>query len=291
MAPDTPPHESFDDFPRPGTSLACALSLVPADRASGARAWLQWWHETARIPMTIRDAGVAETKLRWWQQEVHDAAQGQPHHPLLKTLQQAWEADPATSPAWPSLQTQLQGLTTLLQQTRWLDDRALARHIADTTGQACAMAARLLGATSTAAQEAATLLGLGLRRAHMLARVGQDARAGWVHVPVDTLQRHEVRAHELTRPSSDTPPQGWPALLDSLHAQARQDLLAGLQAIRALPRTESRLLKPLVALAYMQLALIDQIRQAQGRVLHERILLTPLRKGWIAQQARWGWLR
>jgi phytoene synthase len=41
----------------------------------------------------------------------------------------------------------------------------------------------------------------------------------------------------------------------------------------------------------MQLALIDQIRQAQGRVLHERILLTPLRKGWIAQQARWGWLR
>ena len=26
-------------------------------------------------------------------------------------------------------------------------------------------------------------------------------------------------------------------------------------------------------------------------VLHQRIVLTPLRKSWIAQQVRWGWLR
>jgi phytoene synthase len=33
------------------------------------------------------------------------------------------------------------------------------------------------------------------------------------------------------------------------------------------------------------------IEAGGGRVLHERIVLTPLRKWWISQRVRWGWLR
>jgi phytoene synthase len=40
----------------------------------------------------------------------------------------------------------------------------------------------------------------------------------------------------------------------------------------------------------MHLALIDEVRTHGDRVLHERIMLTPLRKSWIALRASWGWL-
>lgn len=278
-------------FPRPGSSLAGALALVPARRRTASSIWLRWWHEVSEIPYSVSDPGVAETKLRWWQQQVHQAAQhGRAEHPLL----QAWLNVPPAERGlqdWTLWTGQIDALLTLLQQTRWLDEATLLRHIDGSTGRACEGAALVLGASDTdATRAAARLLGRGLRLAHQMGRLGQDGRAGWVHVPIDTLQAHGVRAHELTKPGAQ-PTAGWTALLDALHAQASSALQAGLAQIRALPSPDRRALRPLVALAHMHLALIDEVRQHGDRVLHERIVLTPLRKSWIALRVGWGWLR
>ena len=155
---------------------------------------------------------------------------------------------------------------------------------------ACAVAAQLLGARSEAAIAAAKGLGQGLRQAHQLARLGQDARAGWVMVGIDLLQSHDVRAHQLSRPPSPMP-SGWPALLAALHQRTRGTLQQALDAVHALPRAEQQALRPLVYLAHTSLALSDAVQAAGETVLHQRIALTPLRKSWIAQQVRWGWLR
>ncbi|WP_298012354.1 squalene/phytoene synthase family protein [uncultured Aquabacterium sp.] len=283
IAPSSP-------FPRPGSSLAAALALVPVRRRAASAIWLNWWHEVSAIPYAVSDPGVAETKLRWWQQQVHGAAQhARAEHPLLK----AWLALPLEERGlqdWSLWLGQIDALLGLLQQTRWLDQATMLRHIDGSTGRACEGAALVLGASDTDATRAAgRQIGRGLRLAHQLARLGQDARAGWVHVPIDTLQAHAVRAHELTKPGAQLP-AGWPGLLAALHAQAADSLQQGLALVRALPAADRRALRPLVALAHMHLALIDEVRTHGDRVLHERIMLTPLRKSWIALRASWGWL-
>src|SRR3989344_21632 len=75
---DTPPPSS-PTFPRPGSSLAHALRLTAATHRPALACWLNWWHETARIPLDVHDAGVAETKLRWWVTELQATEQGHPN--------------------------------------------------------------------------------------------------------------------------------------------------------------------------------------------------------------------
>lgn len=283
---------SPDLFPRPGSSLYYALAAVPARHLPALALWLRWWHETAQIPLKISDPGVAETKLRWWQQELKEAGKGHAHHPLLQGLMAPGAVvPPAKLPAWPCWHTQLESLITLIHQTRWLDEASLTRHAVATTGLACEGAAQLLGAHSDAALATARQMGLGLRLSHQLARLGQDARAGWVNVAIDVLQQHQVRAHQLSKPDAAQPPAGWPDLLGHLHVIAQAALNEGIHLHRALPASEARALKPLLALVHIHLRQLDEIVQHGDRVLHERIVLTPLRKWWIAQRVRWGLLR
>ncbi len=277
------------DVPRAGSSLALALRMVPATKRPTLTLWLHWWHEVSRIPLSVQDPGVAETKLNWWRQEISEVAQGRARHPIMRDWLALTDNDSRDVP-WVWWQQQLDGLTQLTQQTRWMDDASLQRHAQQTTGNACAMAAHLLGARSSGATEAARNLGVGLRQAHMLARLGQDARAGWVMVGIDWLQTHGVRAHHISRPESPMP-EGWPGLRSALHQRAHTTLTQALAAIKALPVQERRALKPLLYLAHTALALTDAVQASGDTVLHQRILLTPLRKSWMSLLLRWGLLR
>ena len=276
-------------FPRPGSSLDHALRLTPPARRPALGLWLQWWHDISRIPHEVRDPGVAEAKLGWWLQEIAELAQGRARHPLTR----GWvalglgEADGVPMACW---QQQVEGMMQLVHQTRWMDEAALQRHMLQTTGAAAEGAARLLGVRSEPGLAAARALGQGLRQAHQLARIGQDARAGWVMVGIDWLQRHEVRAHQLSKPERPMP-AGWDALMAALHVRARDSLREALAQVNALPSAEANALRPLVYLAHTSLALNDAVRATGDTVLHQRVVLTPLRKGWLAQRARWGWLR
>ncbi|MDO9002721.1 MAG: squalene/phytoene synthase family protein [Aquabacterium sp.] len=273
---------------RPGSSHYYALQSAPLALRPSLQAWVHFWHEVSAIPLTVNDPGVAQTKLAWWHQEVRNSFDGQPAHPLTRPL-----AQPVPAPGqWPPQDlwlAQVDGMQALVQQTRWLDEVSQKKHALATTGAACEAAAHLLGARSPAALSAARELGWGLRQAHHLSRLGQDARLGWLHTPVSILQQHDVKAHELLRPSPGQAPEHWPALLTYLHAQARQNLTASWHAIAQLPRAERQTLRPLAVLAALQIALIDEIAAQGARVLHERIMLTPLRKWWIATQVRWAW--
>jgi phytoene synthase len=287
----SPPLKDADVFPRYGSSLHYVLSITPNAQRSSLKLWMRWWHETATVPLSVSDPGVAETKLRWWQQALHEATHGRIQHPLLKALL-ADGAMPAPGrlPDWPIWHSQLDGLITLIHQTRWLDEASLQRHASMTTGAACEGAACILGAHSEAALRAARQIGLGLRLAHQLARLGQDARAGWVNVAIDVLQQHQVRAHQLSKPDAAQRPEGWSSLMAHLQLQASRALREGLLQRQHLPQAEARALKPLAALAHVYLQQIEAVASQGDRVLHERIVLTPLRKWWISQRVRWGLL-
>lgn len=272
--------------PRSGTSLYYAIGTAPVAQQPQLLAWVRWWHEISAIPLLVSDPAVAQSKLAWWSQEVQQGFEGHAQHPLTQAL---LAQGPSQVPPQVLWMKQIAGLQDLVQQNRWMDEATLHRHALATTGAACEGAAHLLGAHSDQALAASQLLGWGLRQAHMLARLGQDARNGWLHVPISILQAHDVKAHELLRPIDQQAPPHWPALLAHLHQQARQDLTQGLALIRALPAPQRKALRPLRVLATLNIMLIDEIAQSGSLVLRERIVLTPLRKWWGTAQVRYGW--
>lgn len=275
--------------PRAGSSLQLAvLSAGAQGRRLGA--WARWWHEVSQIPSTVSDPSVAERKLGWWAQAVSNAFEQPAQHPLLRELQGgAHRLDDARVPPRALWLEQIEGLRLLTQQTRWMDEATLLRHIRATTGAACEGAAWMCGARQPATLALARRLGTGLRRAHILARLGQDAQDGWLHIPIDVLQRHDVRAHELLRPASTETPPAIRALLADWRQRAVRDIDSALSEARALPPGERRALRPLAVLARLHLALMDDLDKAGYPVLKQRTFLGPWRKLWTAQRARWDW--
>lgn len=275
--------------PRPGSSLSLALLSAGRDRAALA-GWAHWWHEISQIPGAVSDPSVAERKLVWWAQAVSEAFRQPSQHPLLHGLQtgQGVLQDQDVPPLSLWL-TQIEGLRTLTQQTRWMDEHTLLHHIRATTGAAFEGAAWILDGRGPATLALAGRLGVGVRRAHILARLGQDARAGWLHIPIDVLQQHEVRAHELLRPTSPVPSPSIVALLDDWKHRALSDIQGALAEARLLPGAQRLALRPLVVLARLHEALLDDLQQSGYPVLGQRTVLGPWRKLWVAQKARWSW--
>ena len=269
----------------PGSSLDLALKLVPTARRAALSNWASWWHDTSSIVVSVHDNDVAQRKLHWWLQELERAALAQAQHPQLRTLAQALGAN---SPLWPLAQQHIQALLVHLGQSRWLDEASLSRHARQDSGAVFAAAAILLGAEGPQASEAAHRMGHAVHRSLELNRLGWNARAGWLMVGIDTLQRHGLKAHELLRPSSDATPAAWAPLLADLLAQQLALVDDAVQAWRALAPKERRLLKPLVFLVAHAGAVLQEMRNTPALPPSQRIILTPLRKAWLAQCVRWG---
>jgi 15-cis-phytoene synthase len=290
-----PAHASQPSLlPRPGSSLGLAVRFAPKGKQPQLLAWVRWWHEISQIVYSVSDPTVADRKLAWWAQAVIDGFKQTPQHPLLQAL--TGSDGLLQAPALPLWLSQIEGQQTLTGQTRWLDMPTLERHALFTTGAACEGAAWLVGARSTEALALARQMGLGLRLAHILERLGQDTRLGWLHIPIDILQEHGVRAHELLKP--EIPPvSGMPvpshpaiqALLSGWHQRSQSLIHEALRQAQQLPKNEREALSPLAVLCKLHLHLLDDLAAAAYPVLHQRMLLGPWRKQWLAHKARWSW--
>lgn len=273
--------------PRPGSSLHLAL-LSAGPARPRLQAWVRWWHEVSRIPYEVSDPAIADRKLAWWAQAVQDAFRQPPQHPLLRELLLTDDhLDTSKVPPLDLWLQQIEGLQVLTQQTRWMDETTLLRHIKATTGSACEGAVLMTGATQLATHALARRAGTALRRVHILARLGQDARQGWLHIPIDVLQRHGVRAHELLNPVSAVPDELIRGLLDAWAQQAREEITAIRMEARALPHAERRAWRPLAVLLRLALLLLDDLARAGYPVLQQRLVVGTWRKLWTAQRERW----
>lgn len=115
--------------------------------------------------------------------------------------------------------------------------------------------------------------------AQFVHEIGNDARHGRIYVPIDELQRYNVTAADLiNRRYSDAFTQ----LMQFQTTRARDALHSALAAI---PAAERRAQRPLRSLAALSLALLDEVEREGYQVLHQQIVLTPIRKLWIAWRA------
>ena len=266
-----------------GSNLHYALRRAPAS----ARPALSHLHAICRtiwnVTRDVSDAGVAAAKLAWWTGELRKTAQDEPSHPLTRALVADLAPLPGSTRDTAALQRFVEGCELDLRQSRLLDEAALLQHARLVGGTPWAGAAALLGLPANAAA-ALEELGTALRLADIVLRLGMDLREGRVYIPIDELQRFGVKAGEL---------QAGPAL----QAEARFQELASHQVARARARIEAaraplrargidaRLARPARALAALALATLQEVEDARYTLLDRRLVLTPLRKVWIAWRA------
>ncbi|MCX8517088.1 MAG: squalene/phytoene synthase family protein, partial [Rhodoferax sp.] len=104
----------------------------------------------------------------------------------------------------------------------------------------------------------------------------EDALRNRIYLPINELQRFEVKAHEILQRSYSN---RFTALMQ-FQAQRAHSLYD--QAMALLPAADRRAQKPGLMMASIYRTLLREIEADNFQVLHQRITLTPVRKLWLA---------
>lgn len=278
----TPQQYVQDRTASSGSSFYYAFLFLPAEQRSAITAFYAFCREVDDVVDEVGDPGVAATKLAWWRNEVRSAFAGQPSHPITLAL----------VPFTPRFGIQVEQLLAVidgcqmdLDQTRYLDHGSLHRYCHLVAGVVGEVSASIFGATEAATLEYARRLGHALQLTNIIRDVGDDARRGRVYLPINELQRFDVKIHELLKREA---PWGYSERFTALmRFQAERAHRCYDEALALLPDADRQSQKPGLMMANIYRALLREIESDQFQVLHQRISLTPLRKLWIAARTHW----
>ncbi len=278
----TPEDYVRDKAARSGSSFYYAFLFLPPDRRAAITAFYAFCREVDDVVDEARDAGVAASKLAWWRGEVASAFSGAPNHPAMRALMPHVKAFGIRQ---QSLEAVIEGCEMDLQQTRYLDFPTLQRYCHLVAGVVGEVAAGIFGRTHEATTEYAHRLGQAMQLTNIIRDVGDDARRNRIYLPIDELQRHDVKAHELLKRES---PWGYSDRFQALmrYQAARAHGLYD-EAFALLPAADRRAQRPGLMMANIYRALLREIEADGFQVLHQRTSLTPVRKLWIAMQTNW----
>lgn len=256
-----------------GSSFYYAFLFLPPPRRAAITAFYAFCREVDDVVDEASDASVAHTKLAWWQGEVMQAFKGRPTHPVMQALMphtSTYHIEPY------HLLGIMEGCQMDLEQTRYLDYPGLQRYCHLVAGVVGEVAARIFGQTDPATTAYAHRLGQALQLTNILRDVGEDALRGRIYLPVNELQKFDVKAHEILKRQYS---ERFTALMQFQVARAHSLYD---EALLLLPAVDYRAQKPGLMMASIYRTLLREIEHDKFQVLHQRTSLTPLRKFWLA---------
>ena len=269
----TPQEYVQDKAAASGSSFYYAFLFLPKPRRAAITAFYAFCREVDDVVDEVSDPGVARTKLAWWRSEVAKSFRGQPEHPVMRALMQC---APEFGIEERQLQAVIEGCEMDLQQTRYLDFASLQTYCHYVAGIVGEVAARIFGQQRPETTQYAHKLGLAFQLTNIIRDVGEDAMRGRIYLPIDELQRFDVKAAEiLDRRYSDR----FAALMKFQAERARRYYD---EALAMLPEEDRRAQKPGLMMASIYRTLLGEIERDGFQVLHQRVSLTPLRKLWLA---------
>ena len=256
-----------------GSSFYYAFLFLPAPRRAAITAFYAFCREVDDVVDDAVDLGVAATKLAWWSTEVAQAYAGRPSHPVMQALM---PHSTTYGIAQHHLQSVIEGCQMDLEQTRYLDYPNLQRYCHLVAGVVGEVAAAIFGQTQAQTTTYAHTLGQALQLTNIIRDVGEDAQRGRIYLPVNELQRFDVKAHEILK---RVPSERFQALM-AFQAQRAHALYD--EAFALLPGADHRSQKPGLMMASIYRSLLREIEAQHFPVLERRVRLTPLRKLWLA---------
>ena len=265
-----------------GSSFYYAFLFLPPERRAAITAFYAFCREVDDVVDEVRDPDVAQTKLAWWRREVAQAYAGERNHPVMRALMplaRTYEIEARL------LMAVIDGCQMDLEQNRYLDFANLQQYCHLVAGVVGEVAARIFGQTQEQTTTYAHRLGLAFQLTNIIRDVGEDAARGRIYLPVNELQRFDVKAHELLKRSAapGTDPADFERRFTALmQFQCERALQTYDEALALLPEADRRPQKPGLMMASIYRTLLKEIASEPLLVLTQRVSLTPLRKFWLA---------
>lgn len=262
----------------PGSMRYFALLYTPPEKRDVLAALLVIDAEIRESAQSVNH-DVAHTRLQWWRQEIDRLVNANPQHPATRVL---GTLDAATRKSFAKLHELLAAADMDLARMTYLDMNELRAYAARSGGAVQELMAAVLAAPHTldeAARVAANKIGAGIRQTEMVRDVRQDAYDGRLYVPLDELEKGDVKIEALRAREVGAAAK---AVLARFHALVVADLDTATASVPAGMRSH---LRPLLVMAALHRGLLKKIARLDYEIAAERIELGPVTKPWIAWRA------
>ena len=257
-----------------GSSFYYSFLFLPPERRRAITAVYAYCREVDDVVDEVSDAAAAEATLGWWRTEIAQLFAGHPTHPVTRALQ-PFVGD-GFGISEDRLSAVLDGMQVDLRQNRFLDYAALQRYAHLVAGVVGEMSAAIFGYREPQTLLYAARLGLALQLINIIRDVGDDARRGRIYLPLDEMQRFDVKASDVL---ATRYVEGFVPLM---RFQAERARTTYREALAFLPAVDGKAQRPGLMMGAIYLALLTEIENESFQVLHQRTALTPLRKLWLA---------
>jgi phytoene synthase len=256
-----------------GSSFYYSFLFLPPPGRRAITALYAYCREVDDVVDEVHDPGVARTKLAWWTEEVGRIYAGSPQHPVGRAL--------APVVGEYGLERRLlleiiEGMRMDLDYNRYPDFATLEVYCHRVAGVVGLLSARIFGYSDARTLDYARTLGIAFQLTNIVRDVGEDVRRNRIYLPLDELARFGLTADEVVLLKED---ERFQRLIAFQIARARDHYE---RAFALLPAADRKAQRPGLVMAAIYRTLLDEIEAAGGKVLNQRIALTPLRKLWIA---------
>ncbi|MDB5801470.1 MAG: squalene/phytoene synthase [Rhodocyclales bacterium] len=262
-----------------GSSFYYSFLFLPLERRRAIMALYAFCREVDDVVDETEDMQIAQTKLDWWRKETAQIHGGSPTHPVTQALAEVVKT--FNVPREQLLEI-IDGMQMDLQQTRYLDFKALELYCYRVASVVGLLAVEIFGYTDPQTLKYAHDLGIAFQLTNIIRDVGEDARRGRIYLPIDELQRFNVTARQIT---DSTYSDNFRALMEFQIERAERYYD---QAMALLPAADRKSQRAGLIMAAIYRTTLHEIKADGCKVLTQRTSLTPLRKLWIAART---WLR
>jgi phytoene synthase len=138
------------------------------------------------------------------------------------------------------------------------------------------LSARIFGYSDPRTLDYARTLGIAFQLTNIIRDVGEDARRNRIYFPLDELARFGLCTDDVILLKED---DRFSRLIAFQIARAHDYYE---RAFALLPAADRKAQRTGLIMAAIYRTLLDEIEASGGKVLNQRIALTPLRKLWIA---------
>ena len=262
-----------------GSSFYYSFMFLPPERRQAIVALYAFCREVDNVVDECHDPQIAHTTLDWWRHQVGLIYEGTPQHPVGLALKDVIRH--FNLPRELLLEV-IDGMQMDLQQTRYLDWKALNLYCYRVASVVGLLSAEIFGYTNRQTLKYAHDLGLAFQLTNIIRDVGEDARRGRIYLPVNELQQFGVPAKQILEGQYS---DGFRELMAFQAGRARQLYE---QAFAQLPAEDRKAQRPGLIMAAIYRTLLDEIEADGFQVLDRRTSLTPLRKIWLAGKTWFG---
>lgn len=269
----TPEEYCQDKTAKSGSSFYYSFFFLDKQQRKAITALYAFCREVDDIVDSDMDENVARVKLQWWRDEISNLFKDQPQHPVTKALLPHIKTYDLAEEYFQEI---IDGMQMDLEQHQYTTFEELSLYCYRVASVVGLLSAEIFGYQDRMTLKYAHNLGMAFQLTNIIRDVHEDATRHRIYIPDEDIKRFGLTRDDIINLRDSKQFRE----LMAFEAQRAQDFYQ--KAFGLLPEIDRYSQRCGLIMAAIYRSTLNEVIHDGYAVLKHRIVLTPLRKIWLA---------